>query len=124
MDARLLRYYNQELLYLREVGGEFAREFPKIAARLGMEGLEVTDPYVERLLEGCAFLAARIQLKQDAEFPRLSHRLLEMVYPNFLAPIPAMLGEPPTPLGPWDIPRKLLISATAAFTKCRWRPRP
>lgn len=91
MDARLLRYYNQELRYLREVGGEFAREFPKIAGRLGMEGLEVSDPYVERLLEGCAFLAARIQLKQDAEFPRLSHRLLDLVYPNFLAPTPAML---------------------------------
>lgn len=91
MDARLLRYYNQELRYLREVGGEFAKEFPKIASRLGMEGLEVTDPYVERLLEGCAFLAARVQLKQDAEFPRLSHRLLELVYPNLLAPIPSML---------------------------------
>ena len=72
----------RSLRYLRELGGEFAREFPKIASRLGMEGLEVADPYVERLLEGCAFLAARVQLKQDAEFPRLSHRLLEMVYPN------------------------------------------
>ncbi|MBB1163161.1 type VI secretion system baseplate subunit TssF [Aquariibacter albus] len=91
MDPRLLRYYNQELRYLRELGGEFAREFPKVAARLGMEGLEVSDPYVERLLEGCAFLAARVQLKQDAEFPRFSHRLLELVYPNFLAPLPAML---------------------------------
>lgn len=91
MDARLLRYYNQELRYLRELGGEFAKEFPKIASRLGMEGLEVSDPYVERLLEGCAFLAARVQLKQDAEFPRFSHRLLELIYPNFLAPIPAML---------------------------------
>jgi type VI secretion system protein ImpG len=91
MDARLLRYYNQELRYLRELGGDFAREFPKIASRLGMEGLEVTDPYVERLLEGCAFLAARVQLKQDAEFPRLSHRLLELVYPNFLAPVPSMM---------------------------------
>ena len=98
MDARLLRYYNQELRYLRELGGEFASEFPKIAARLGMEGLEVSDPYVERLLEGCAFLAARIQLKQDAEFPRLSHRLLELVYPNFLAPIPAMLVAQLTPV--------------------------
>ena len=36
MDARLLRYYNEELRYLREMGGEFAREFPKIASRLGM----------------------------------------------------------------------------------------
>ena len=62
MDPRLLRYYNEELRHLREMGAEFAQQFPKIAARLGMEGLEVTDPYVERLLEGFAFLAGRIQL--------------------------------------------------------------
>ena len=91
MDPRLLRYYNQELRYLREMGGEFAREFPKIAGRLGMETMEVTDPYVERLIEGCAFLAARVQLKQDAEFPHLAQRLLEMVAPNLTAPVPSML---------------------------------
>lgn len=91
MDPRLLRYYNQELRYLREMGGEFAREFPKIAGRLGMEGLEVADPYVERLMEGCAFLAARVQLKQDAEFPQLAQRLLDMVAPNLAAPVPSML---------------------------------
>ena len=60
MDPRLLRYYNEELRHLREMGAEFAKSFPKIAARLGIEGLEVTDPYVERLLEGVAFLAARV----------------------------------------------------------------
>ena len=60
MDPRLLRHYNQELLHLREMGAEFAQAFPKIAGRLGMEGIEVHDPYVERLLEGVAFLAARI----------------------------------------------------------------
>src|ERR1035438_2397870 len=73
------------------MGGEFAREFPKIAGRLGMEGMEVADPYVERLIEGCAFLAARVQLKQDAEFPQLAQRLLEMICPNLTAPIPSML---------------------------------
>jgi type VI secretion system protein ImpG len=91
MDPRLLRYYNEELRHLREMGSEFAQQFPKIASRLGMEGLEVTDPYVERLLEGFAFLAGRIQLKLDAEFPRFTQRLLEIVYPQFLAPTPAML---------------------------------
>ncbi len=91
MDPRLLRYYNEELRHLREMGGEFAQQFPKIAARLGLEGLEVTDPYVERLMEGFAFLAGRIQLKIDAEFPRFTQRLLEIVYPQFLAPTPAML---------------------------------
>jgi type VI secretion system protein ImpG len=98
MDPRLLRYYNQELRYLREMGGEFAKEFPKIASRLGMDSLEVSDPYVERLLEGCAFLAARVQLKQDAEFPRLSHRLLELIYPNLLSPLPSMMVAQVEPL--------------------------
>jgi type VI secretion system protein ImpG len=91
MDPRLLRLYSDELTHLREVGAEFAREFPKIAARLGMEGMEVTDPYVERLLEGFAFLAARVQLKLDAEQPRLIAHLLEATYPNFLAPMPSMM---------------------------------
>ena len=81
MDPRLLQYYNLELQHLREMGAEFAQQFPKIAARLGMNGLEVTDPYVERLLEGVGFLAARVQLKLDAEFPRFTQALLEIVYP-------------------------------------------
>ena len=91
MDPRLLQYYNLELQHLREMGAEFAQQFPKIAARLGMSGLEVADPYVERLIEGVAFLAARVQLKLDAEFPRFTQALLETVYPHYLAPTPPML---------------------------------
>lgn len=91
MDPRLLRHYNQELQHLREMGAEFAQQFPKIASRLRMDGIEVGDPYVERLLEGFAFLAARVQLKLDAEFPRFTERLLQIVYPNYLAPTPSML---------------------------------
>lgn len=130
MDARLLRYYNQELRYLRELGGEFAQEFPKIASRLGMEGLEVTDPYVERLLEGCAFLAARIQLKQDSEFPRLSHRLLELIYPNFLAPIPSMLVARISPIPDANLLKAPMLPRDSALvgpqsgasaTRCEFR---
>lgn len=90
MDPRLLEYYNLELQHLREVGGEFAQEFPKIAGRLGLETFECADPYVERLLESFAFLAARVHLKIDAEFPDFTQHLLEMVYPHYLAPIPSM----------------------------------
>lgn len=91
MDPRLLHYYEQELGHLSEMGAEFAQQFPKIAARLGMNGTKVADPYVERLIEGAAFLAARVQLKIDAEFPRFTQSLLEIVYPHYLAPTPAML---------------------------------
>jgi type VI secretion system protein ImpG len=90
VDPRLLRYYNRELQHLREMGAEFAKEFPKVAGRLGMDGTEVADPYVERLLEGFAFLAARVQLKIDAEHPRFTQHLLELVYPHYLAPMPSM----------------------------------
>ncbi len=90
MDRRLLSYYNRELQHLREVGAEFSREFPKIAGRLGMEGVECADPYVERLLEGFSFMAARVQMKIDAEFPRFTQHLLETVYPSYLSPVPSM----------------------------------
>jgi type VI secretion system protein ImpG len=90
MDPRLLKHYDTELRHIRELGSEFARDFPKIAGRLGLEEFECTDPYVERLLEGFAFLAARVQLKMDSEFPQLVQNLLEIVYPHFLAPMPSM----------------------------------
>ena len=92
MDPRLLRLYNDELTHLREVGAEFAQEFPKIAVAPGhARAWRCADPYVERLLEGFAFLAARVQLKLDAEHPRLIAHLLETIYPNFLSPVPSMM---------------------------------
>jgi type VI secretion system protein ImpG len=91
VDSRLLEYYNRELRYLRELGGEFARDFPKVAGRLGLDAFECADPYVERLLEGFAFLAARVQLKIDAEFPRFTEQLLDVLCPNYLGPTPSMM---------------------------------
>ncbi|TVS00414.1 MAG: type VI secretion system baseplate subunit TssF [Phycisphaerales bacterium] len=90
MDKRLLRLYERELRHLRESAAEFASEYPKIAGRLGLGDLECSDPYVERLLEGFAYLAARVQLKLDAHFPRITQHLLESVYPHYLAPTPSM----------------------------------
>ena len=90
MNPRFLRYYSQELQHLREMGGEFARDYPKIAGRLGLDSFECADPYVERLLEGFSFLAARVQMKIDAEYPRFTQHLSELVYPQFLAPTPSM----------------------------------
>ncbi|WP_170755845.1 type VI secretion system baseplate subunit TssF [Ruegeria lacuscaerulensis] len=91
MDTRLLKHYETELAFLREMGAEFAAAYPKIASRLGMEGIEVVDPYVERLLEGSAFLAARVQLELDMQFPAFTSNLLEIVYPHYLAPTPSMM---------------------------------
>lgn len=94
MRDRLLHHYNSELSYVRQMAAEFAREYPKIAGRLGVDttGHEICpDPFVERLMEGFAYLTARIQTKFDAEFPRLTQSLLESVFPHYLAPTPSML---------------------------------
>ncbi len=90
MHPRLLRYYEDELRHLREMGAEFAEEYPKVAGRLALETFECADPYVERLMEAFAFLTARVQLKLDAQFPRFTNHLLEAVYPHYLTPTPSM----------------------------------
>ncbi len=90
MDPRLLNYYNRELQHVREVGAEFASEFPKIASRLGLDTFECSDPYVERLFEGFAFMAARVQLKVDSEFPNFTQHLLDIIYPHYLSATPSM----------------------------------
>lgn len=93
MDEDFLHYYNDELKFIREMSGEFAREFPKVAGRLSLDSMGqdmCADPFVERLLEGFAFLSARVQQKQDSEFPRWTQNFFESVYPNYPNPLPSM----------------------------------
>ena len=86
----LLEYYERELTYLRHMGAEFAARYPKVASRLLLEPTKCEDPHVERLLEGFAFLAARVHLKIDDDLPEISQSLLELVYPHYVRPIPSM----------------------------------
>ncbi len=90
MDPRLLRVYNEELTYLRETAREFGEENENVAGRLGLMTPSDTDPYVERLLEGVAFLSARVQLKLQDQFPDFTQHLLHAIQPHYLAPTPSI----------------------------------
>src|SRR5438093_12093259 len=90
MRDELLFHYEQELAYLRRMGAAFAEKYPKVASRLVLEPSKCEDPHVERLLEAFAFLAARVHLKIDDEFPEITEALLGIVYPHFIRPIPSM----------------------------------
>jgi len=90
MRDQLLEYYERELIYLRRMGEEFAARYPKVAGRLSLEPDKCEDPHVERLIEAFAFLAARIHLKLDDEFPQITESLLNVLYPHYLAPIPSL----------------------------------
>lgn len=112
MDRRFLRYYEQELRFVRDLAGEFAADHARVADRFGLGPDTCADPHVEWLLDGFAFLAARVHLKLDGEHERFTHHLLEMVYPDFLTPTPAaavVRFEPdanPAPLeAGYEIPR-------------------
>ncbi len=131
MDPRLLRLYNDELAYVREMGMEFSQNFPKVAGRLGLQAGEAADPNVERMMEGFAFLAARVQMKLQARFPDFTQHMLQMVYPHFLAPLPSMAIAqfvPDTDAGRLEkgyvIPRGTALTgglAVGTTTHCQFR---
>lgn len=80
-------YYQDELRYLRDVGPEFAHANPEMASFLADRG---SDPDVERILEGVAFLCGRIRQKLDDELPELTASMMALLWPHYLRPIPSM----------------------------------
>src|SRR5215471_5682042 len=90
MRDDLLLYYERELSFLRRMGAEFAAKYPKVASRLLLEEEKCEDPHVERMVEAFAFLAGRVHLKIDDEFPEITESLLSVMYPHYLRPIPSM----------------------------------
>jgi type VI secretion system protein ImpG len=91
MSDALLPYYERELDAIKRLAAEFADTHPKIAGRLRLSADAVDDPHVARLLEGVAFLAARVHHRLDDEFPELTDALLGLLYPHYLAPVPSCM---------------------------------
>jgi len=90
MDDALLSYYERELSYVRQMGAEFARKYPKIAGRLLLEHDKSSDPHTERLLEAFAFISGRIHKKIDDDFPEITESLFSIIYPHYNNPIPSL----------------------------------
>lgn len=91
MNREFLEFYNRELALLREQASEFAQEYPGVAERLGGLMGDRVDPMIGGLLEGSAFLAARVQLKLKHEFAEFTTNLLDQLVPHYLAPTPSAL---------------------------------
>lgn len=90
MSEALYPYYERELLFIRQLAQDFAKQYPAAAGRLMLEPNRSIDPHVERLIESFALLTARVQHKLDDEFPELTDALLGVLYPHYLAPVPSM----------------------------------
>lgn len=91
MQQEFLDHYERELNTLYERAEVFAAEYPGLAARLGGLVRNRMDPGLAGLLEGAAFLAARVQLKLSSEFSTFTTALLEQLMPGYLAPVPSAM---------------------------------
>jgi len=127
MSDALLPYYDRELNAIRRLATQFAEAHPKIAGRLrlGADGV-VDDPHVARLLDGAAFLAARVHHRLDDEFPELTDALLGVLYPHYLAPVPAcsvvQFASQPDLLVPFEVaPGLAMDSEPVRGDTCRFR---
>ena len=89
MEDNLLNYYERELTFIREMGAEFAKKYPKIAGRLQLESDKCDDPHTERLIEAFAFISGRIHKKIDDDFPGITESILSIIYPHYIRPIPS-----------------------------------
>jgi type VI secretion system protein ImpG len=90
MDDKILDYYERELTFVRQMGAEFAKKYPKIAGRLQIEADKCEDPHTERLIEAFAFISGRIHKKIDDDFPEITESILNILYPHYVNPIPSM----------------------------------
>jgi len=121
---RLKQLFRNELSHLRQRGSDFARENPQLARFLGEKA---TDPDVERLLEGFAFLTARLRMKLEDDLPELTHSLLQLLWPNYLRPIPSLTIIRFDPVDRAIVERQVLAKGTCLQslpidgTRCQFR---
>lgn len=90
MSDDFLTYYERELSFVREMGDEFARRYPKVAGRLRLQTDHSEDPHVERLIEAFAFLCGRLRKKIDDDLPEITESFFQILNPQFISPVPSM----------------------------------
>src|SRR5688572_14812650 len=126
-DSGLKDYYDRELHYLRQMGREFGQQHPEVAGALRLEDNRADDPHVERLLDGFAFLAARVHRRIDDDLTEISQSLLNVISPHYLRPIPALSiaqlqPDASVPASGYTLPAgSMLVAPPADGVRCRFQ---
>jgi type VI secretion system protein ImpG len=80
------RYYQHELDLLRVMAAEFSKAHPAVAPLLSGPS---SDPDVERLLEGTAYLTGQLSQSLDEGYDRIAESIAALVLPQLLRDIPS-----------------------------------
>lgn len=79
--------YENELNTLKKLSKKFAQKHPSIAPMLSETN---SDPDIQRLFEGVAFLNSMIHKRLNDNFPEILYELIEILFPYYLKPTPSM----------------------------------
>ena len=120
MSANRSFFYQDQLNFLIKGGRSMAKAHPREADMLANRS---GDPDVERILEGLAYMAGKITQKQTRNLPELSQFIFDILFPNYLCPVPATaVVEFSSPQWTDVVPRGTEIqSVPVQGTACRFR---
>lgn len=90
MSDPLLRYYEQELTFVRRALGQFGDQHSSHAQRLGVHQGQIEDPSLARLLDGVALLNAKVEKKLTEQLPDVINGLLGVLYPSYIQTVPSV----------------------------------
>lgn len=85
--AKIDRHYQDELARLHEMAAEYSQLNPSQAGYLAGAG---SDPDVERILEGVAFLTAGLRSELEKDQTQLLQNILQVASPDLLRPLPSI----------------------------------
>jgi type VI secretion system protein ImpG len=91
MDTRLLKHYEGELAFLRDMGAEFAASLSQDRRPPGHGGARRSRPLCRAPAGGCRLPVGAGAAGTGAAVSAFTANLLEIVYPHYLCPTPSMM---------------------------------
>lgn len=85
-----VREFLSELSTLEDEFSEFAREYPQVAGKVGINSEGSSDPHVRQIIESVAFISARLKRHMDGIPEELAYSLVRALAPHQCLPLPCM----------------------------------
>ena len=90
MTEPIMRYFEQELAFVRRSLGQFGQEYPTHAEKLNIHQGKIEDPSMARLLDGVALLNAKVEKKLSEQLPEVIEGILGVLYPSYIQTVPSV----------------------------------
>ncbi|MFA0112668.1 type VI secretion system baseplate subunit TssF [Vibrio sp. 10N.261.46.E11] len=125
MTEPIMRYFEQELAFVRRSLGQFGQEYPTHAENLNIHQGKIEDPSMARLLDGVALLNAKVEKKLSEQLPEVIEGILSVLYPSYIQTVPSVayleLHTEDGPIESSRLPKGSLFSSTNTKNECLFK---